>query len=686
VVNLANPIPAPGAPAPAPAPAPQQSTLIGPLPPAGTGGAIIGAVNWGDMSACKAAHDSVTGMKAAGAIGAAKKFDGWAANYIDSQVGDGSFDWAKRTLKINGIVWEDVAKKFSETTEGWKEGLHELKDSITGAFSWSQVPFDALLNKNSAETLGAKIALARKGEAATSFPLTYLGQSDIYTFQYANPQFLPNQIRTDSAFLANTLTESEWICWTRAGGNHPEPFRRAMLADQTRPNVREIMDLYRRGKMTEKDFYVRMREQGVLDPNYSREYLAVSTNIPTQSDLVRFMVRDASDDEVSKLYGYDEGFTDKYTKQMQEWAKANALDETYFRYSWRAHWQIPSYTQLTEMAARLRPDRLEIKEFEAENPTHVDPPRGKPGLRKPPSVTIDDVKKALEINDMAPGWVDKLVAVSYTPINRTDAVRAYMMGAFSDEQLRDSFLNTKYSPRDADLMLDFYRRDKARRQRSVAGTWSPRKVVRYYKSQLITRTAAVALLKPIMLSPAMVESTLAEAEQEMSADLKATRIKAMRRAFLFGEVTESDVIWQLGRSDIETAQAERLLATWSVERDGRLKQPTVAMIGKWLGMSIISVEDARRRLTNLGYKLVDADRIVAAALKMDWEGNPPTNEELTDSISAAVKNQQEARARKPAGLVSRLRAILLEAGRIKKELDRRANSAGDEPMAPLVIP
>jgi hypothetical protein len=679
---LANPVPAP---APAP-PEPVHAPLIAPIPVAAAGSQAVPGLNWGDVSVCGVISSAVAQMGEAGLPAAPRPNAGVVETLVDGQIGQGAWATALKQLKLDGPQWEANVREWKAEASEFSRTFDTMIGVLTQHIAFGQTPTQGVPQKGAAAVFGAKIALATKAQKATSFPMEYLFQSDVYALQFANPQFIPNQIRVDSAYLANTITDDQWICWTRALGNHPEPFRRVMLADQTRPGVMDVIQLYRRGHMKEADLFRRLRELGVLDPNYSREWLAITKQIPTQSDLIRFMVRDASDDAVSKSFGYDDGFDDKYTGQMKEWGTALGLDETYFKYQWRAHWNIPSYTQLTEMMARLRPDRLEIKEWE-EGTRIVDDRLGPLALApKPPTVTTEEVRKALQIDDMAPGWVDKLIAVSYSPINRTDAVRAYMMGAFSDEQLYDSFLNTRYSPRDAKLMLSFYKQDKERRLRNVTGSWSARKTISYYKNKLITREEAEQLLAGLVPSRALVVKTLEEAELEMNAAERGVRLKALKRGYMLGEYPESDLIAIMTRWGLDQEQADRLRVVWSIERDGRLKQPTVAMLSKWLHTSIISVEEARNRLFNLGYKLADADRIIAAALKMNYDGEPPSNEELSGAIQAEIKNQQSARKQGSGALQQRLKQIVSEATRIKKELDRRLTDADEEPTPAINIP
>lgn len=685
VVNVS----APTGPGPGPLPAPQlpqnpRASLLWPMWSQQLGDTGPGSVNWNKPDVCKVIDTEIKALKVGSlktnATGTTDAFGSWMSRTL----GDYFYSPTGKAPEF-GAPLRDLFNAVGETIESNIDAATKWADESAGGYLMAVLVGESTPNPGAAIYYGKRLAVARKLEEKTHLPLTYLTASLQYAFQYSNPQYIPNQIRTDDAFLAGQIDESLWECWTRGNGNLPEPARKAMLANMAKPNISDLIQLYRRGHIPKEKLFERVRESGVLNPRHVYEWLEVTKAIPTQSDLIRFMVRDASDDTVAAKYGYDDGFKEKYTGQMKEWATSLGLDDTYFRYSWRSHWDIPSYTQLTEMIARLRPDRLEVKEWEQKYQPDPREPYELGAPPKPRSVTREDVRQALTINDMAPGWVEQLIDISYTPINRTDAIRAYMTGAFSDEQLYDSFLNVRYSERDARTMLAYYKRDKERRNRNVTGSWSPRKVTSYYKQHLLTYLEAYKLLEGVLPTKKMVEQTLDDAELDMEAARRKMALATLKRQFMLGEHNIQQARAIMSEIGIDAVHIPRLADIWTIERDGRRRLPTVAMISKWVHSAIISVEEARRRLFNLGYSIPDADAIIAGALKMDYEGAPPSREELGDAIDLVVKNQREARHRAETSLQGRLNAIIREGGRIYQELQRRRAQRGDPLLDPLNV-
>lgn len=643
-------------------------------------------INWNDAEACHFVAVATTNP----ATNLAPEQNAPKKPFLDTYL-DSKLSWRGLGGVLLGpfgapVEMDILRRAWAESDGGTTNTIESWANRLAQETALATVTPQAVANKSAAAYFGARLALAEAGQSNTHFPLMYLYQSDQYAFQYANPQYLPNQIRVDSAFLANTIDDHQWVCWTRANGNLPEPARKAMLADQVRPGVRDLIDLSRRGYLKPEDLYKRVREMGVLDPSYMREFQALMIALPTQSDLISFMVRDAADDAVAAEYGYDEGFGEKYTGQMKQWAAALGLDETYFKYSWRSHWRTPSYTQLSEMYARLRPDRPEVTDWytaRGDQPDDVEVPGIGP---KPPTVSLDQVRKALQVDDMAPGWVDKLIAISTTPINRTDAVRAFMIGAFDSDRLYHAFRDVGYSERDAKTLVTFYSQDKARRNRNVSGVWSMRKILRYYKTAAITREDAFELIRPLQPSNKATDEVLDAADAELAADVRATRLRGLKRGYMLGEFDQRATVELMRKWGMDPAQAERTLTVWDIERASRFKQPTVAMLSKWLKTGIISVEEMRARLVNLGYKQVDADRIIASALKWNFGDEPPSPDELSEAITEHVKSQKDASTKSNSWLAQAAKAAERTLRKIREEQKRRLPAEQRPSWNPLTIP
>jgi hypothetical protein len=575
------------------------------------------------------------------------------------------------------------ASMVSETVQSIVNSVRDSK--VAQMFSQTFIP-SGVGNPASAYYFGSKLMIAQKTENLTSFPATYFAQSDLYLMQYSNPQFLPTQIQLNNTYLGGELSDSLWQCWTMALGNHPEPQRKVVVAQQASPTIHELVALWRRGYFDEAELARRARKQGLLTPGRIDEWKKLSEAVPGLSDLLRMMVRDAADEEIVSKYRYDEDFNVKYAGRLKEWAQSMGIPDDVFRYYWRAHWDIPSNTQLFEMLHRLRPGRPEVVEWgrrywdtASNRPFPGAPPR-------PPEVSAEEVREAIKANDVAPVWVDRLMAVSYQPITRTDAVRAYLIGTLDDAQLRHRFLDLGYTDQDARELVRFYGAQKRQRLANTTGTWTTRKITRMFKEGAIGRAEVERRLLRLLGSERAVQEMVDDVLAEMEADNRRRAVQAVRLAYRYGVYDRGEVQHQLSLLGSAGPQAHALVEAWTIERDSRYRQPTVKMITDWVRQMIISTEEARRRLMNLGYSEPDATAITAAAVMGKVPEDDAAAAAADPRTAGVVRNARAARQTTQRGLEERAAALQREMIRIRNEINRRLVDRGLPPLEQIVVP
>ena len=589
--------------------------------------------------------------------------------------------------EMNGLeaAWAGAKKFIKEEVIPAGRTLIEKIGEITGASEIAQAAIDelgpnGLRNPALGLYYAARLGLAQTAESKTGMPLTYMYQADQYASQYINPQYLPGQAEINAGYLTNQLSFGTWQCWTQANGNLPEPARTVMLSQQTKPGVMETVQLFYRGLITADELRLRMRALGVLEEKYTQNWVELYKVLPTATDLMRFMVRDSADEDVVAKYKYDTGFTEKFSGKVEKWSKAQGIESDVFKYFWRAHWEIPSNTALYEMFRRLRPDRPEVVAFQTNNPALVPGSDQWLAAGGPQVVTRDDIRQAMLVNDVAPGWVDRLIEVSYNPITRTDAVRAFQIGSFDENRLRDAMLDVGYSPTDADTLVKFYRQNKAIRLSNLTGTWTIRKITKYYKAGSITRDEATRLMKPLVGNPSEIDAILDGADAELTADQRAREVKALRRGYMYGEYGTDDAARLLNAYGLDAAQVVRTMRAWQTDRDGRHKQPSTTMITAWMVQGLVSATEAKRRLVNLGYKPSDADKIVSLAVMKAEEKGTMSAEQAGGVFEEAINNARKARQASEGTLMNRLGVLQREVARIVKEVNTRRENAGQMPL------
>jgi len=121
--------------------------------------------------------------------------------------------------------------------------------------------------------------------------------------------------------------------------------------------------------------------------------LKASRTFPRIDDVIRFAIREVFNPEIAKKLSL---FQDLPPRFIEE-ARKSGLSPEHALWYWGAHWQLPSYSQGTEMFQR--------------------------GIIK-----RDELVTLLRVLDYAPVWRDKLIALAYRRVTRVDLQRFYRTG------------------------------------------------------------------------------------------------------------------------------------------------------------------------------------------------------------------------------------------------------------------
>lgn len=538
--------------------------------------------------------------------------------------------------------------------------------------------------------LGTSLAISSWAERLSGAPIKYLNQDTLYAYQYTSPQYIPSPGEVHDLYRRSLITRDTFTCLIRAHGIIPTWQETLAYAGQSRPPAGELHRLYDRGVITDEEWTRRMVLHGYknsddrnLSYTVTEQYLDIRTAfeawyrevinseeldrivrgtgwrdirqveafaqtmqfLPPYSDIIRMMVHDVEDAHVVADYKLDTSFSDKFTGTLSKWAQWQRIPYNAALYMWRSHWQYPSPTQTYQFLHRLRPDRPERVAWEKENPRGPDESEYEYRNRGPIAFTVDDAKRLLSVNDMAPTFIGPEIAISFNPITRTDAIRAYEIGFFDEEQLKWNFIFNGYIDADAELLVGFEKEQKARRLANATGVLTIRKVVKYYKGGAITRGRANDLLVPLMTNPADRQQILDRTEEEMLAETRSAQIQAIRRQFMTGAISALDAQSMIEIAGGDRFAAQSIVGQWISLRAAKLKEPTAAMLCKWRNHGFITDAEYFDRLQRLGYKYEDASRILSVCvsdmLKKQQEAAAKAEEKAKKELEKALKNQYE---------------------------------------------
>ena len=443
----------------------------------------------------------------------------------------------------------------------------------------------------------AGIAAARWEESTTRTPAQYLSQGWWYDLQWADPQFLPPQDAIDAAYLRGVIARDLWECLTRANGNKVWAREHVVDASRTKPDLYSLIKLYRRGLLGQQDFLNGAKGLGVLRADELAQFVASTDFIPPYTDLVRFMVRDVEDPKAVEFGGLDEDFGTKFTGYTKDAAAAQGIDEKTMRRIWRAHWRLPSFTSGKEMHHRLRPGRVpEAVQF-----------------------STKDFAEMLKYDDMAPGYIDRMIATSYHTITRTDVLQFYVNGAIDDNEVEQRLLDLGYSPADAKSIRDAWKLEVANRRQTRARLWTRLNILKAYIAGELGRDQADTLLSRSIGSAKERQDLLDDGDLRRIVERRRKCIKAVKTRRLHGEINEIESRRELVALGMDAIQAADIAEGWTCELASKQREPTVAMILDWMLRGYIDNNEAFRRLRNLRYSPDDAARILQKSIDDDIE-------------------------------------------------------------------
>lgn len=385
--------------------------------------------------------------------------------------------------------------------------------------------------------------------------------------------------------------------------------------------------LYVRGLISRADHDTILRQHGYAESDID---LLVSTYsaMPSPSDIVRMAVREVFTPETATRYGLYEDIPDDYFS----WARRVGLSPEVAKLYWAAHWELPSPQMGYEMLHR--------------------------GI-----ISLDQLKELLRALDVMPYWRDKLVALSYEPYTRVDIRRMYQTGALSYDEVIKAYKDIGYDDEKAKRLADWtathyalsektdideyrtlsaqtyqaaykrgiitrdeyisyltilgYRREDAELMVAISDADKaisdipdediPRKAqltnlfLTAYTSGVITSVELRSALSALGYSDFEVDWLQYSSDYAISADMRKRQIDTIREWFVTRTIDDKTAHSLLGTVQASVSEHERLISSWSIDREARTRKPTEAQLRAALQRGILTIDEYADELRGLGY-------------------------------------------------------------------------------------
>lgn len=494
-------------------------------------------------------------------------------------------------------------------------------------------------------------ALLRFAQQYLAIPLEQITTPMDQQRHFSCPVDLPSIAEAAGAWLGNTIDEKTLECWVRAAnGRYPE-FKKYIDATRSKLQALQLGMLLMRGKIDRPTYETRIRELGYTQDHDAQDVLDLLQQIPPATDLVRFMVRDAEDTVNVNWTESDRIFKDKWKGQLEKWTRQQGIDENYMLYVWRSHWQLPSPGQLFDMLHRL--SRL-------------------PG-DDPRSVSADLIRSTLLQQDIHPDWVDRFMAISYTPIGRIDARRAFEVGALDIDGLKRAYLDLGYNEENATTLAKYNSL-----QTQLKFTRLP--VIKEYAKGEVNDVELDAILRAQGADSDTVTLCLTKARMEAEKLRRRRCLTAYRLRYLHGENTSAETAVAIQSLGLSASQSDAILAGWTCERQARGKAIPAGELCQLYEIGAITAPELVERLQRLEYSYEDAVLLARKCVQRVNDKLTKQEQQQIKEQERIAKQQQTALQREAATVARKVRQgqqLAARSQRIQLAREKRLIEAGN---------
>jgi hypothetical protein len=429
--------------------------------------------------------------------------------------------------------------------------------------------------------------------------------------------------------------------------------RRLLLQRKAPLNLGDILTLNMRGQLDNAETHEHIGRLGIRDTGERELLRSLTSVIPGVADLVRFVIKDAFDQQLVNELGLDDEY-DQQRERYEFWCARQGLgrmtlpgnpdnaEVNWPQMYYRSAWQIISPTQAYAALQRLRP---------------TGGPGG--GPRNPNGVvfTRDNMLQVLKAADYPQKQRDWLIETSFLPLTRTDLRRMYDLGVLggrapdqpivpgdpvsearatpAGRELHEGFQDNGYNAVDAArLALFTIAEERTRRSKLILGNARAAIMDAYRVGVVDADEASIRLYRlrlddpirraefdnqprdrqtAIAVADPSVRSGLVAADLQADLGLAKEHIRAIRKGYLGGVIGRDGADGRLQRLGIVRPKIERYLELWDSQRTAARKTLTASRIQHMLRYGIIGPGLAEMRLANLGFGVNDVQLILSDA-------------------------------------------------------------------------
>jgi len=392
--------------------------------------------------------------------------------------------------------------------------------------------------------------------------------------QYTTNRMFPNAEPDPSQLIVmrwrRVIDEDAFKAGMRVWGFNPDRTEKLFQISQTLLTAREVIMAKWRGIIDEQEYRAQMKKLQFTNKTMDRLERVLEFR-PGATDLIRFAVREAFRPEFVERFELDAEFPELIIPR----AKEIGIREEDLKLYWRAHWELPSLIEATEMWHRLNP------EWETEYP-----------------VTDDDLDLLLRARDVMRFWRPRLKKILYRLPTRVDIRRMFRDGHLTEGEVIQLYRQLGYDPtnarRMANLAKTFYKDEDRKLTRAL--------ILKAFKVGEINRDEAKELLMGLDYNPDDAELIVRLTEIEEADKELDEKIAVLALQFRRGVIDEVEFTDRLDALGISGARRDKIVLSVVEAKKRKQRLPTKADIEEFLKKGVITTEEAETFMREIGIR------------------------------------------------------------------------------------
>lgn len=344
-------------------------------------------------------------------------------------------------------------------------------------------------------------------------------------------------------------------------GWHPQQMEAARLASEQRLGVSEIIVANIRGEIGDVEALQRLAQHGI-PPADSRILFNIGEQLPGPSDLVRFALREVWDERVVSDGGYAQGVPEEFLSWMEKqgYSRDKAI------WYWLAHWEIPSPGQMFEMFHREE-------------------------------IGFDKLVQGLKTNDIAPGWIDPLLGITYNLLTRVDVKRALRYGEYTVDDVLTEYKHQGYGDKRSVVLTNIAIKEAL----DEAAGLTRAAIVKAYQKRRMKRREAEESLEDIGILGEVAGFYLDQADYDRADALLERKIAHVESRYDAGLLDDGQAFEELVSLGVPGEEARLDVDDWRLARQTRVRRPSRANLDEFFSQDVVDVRTYRQEMSGLGY-------------------------------------------------------------------------------------